>query len=608
MADTGSEGDEPCTAQPGGDGNRPVISWIRTQVLCGTVKLSMTAGTRSDCGQGLRERVSKMSRYPRRTLRSALYIGTMAGVLSGSAAAVEAPPSDGSTTTGPIQSPTGVGMLTNTSGFQEVTGPYAAAYGQQYSALAASYNTSPFSSPAPGNAILRVDLQTVMFGEGAWWTGMNGSGVSSTTATLNGAVTAASGNKQAPYAIVGYVRLDLGLDGMTKSGIRYGAFTEIRENTLNPNSAVGTTGGGSVSGTGGGINTATVSSSGTSSFNGQQTLFVRQAWAYIGSDRFGLVRLGQGFSANSLMEIGLNDEFDDGGWNTVGTSGFSPSAIGPVWPWGDVGNEYQAARIGYLSPVFFGFDTVMSFAPNNAGATSAGDTCSSVFTGCISQSTSNAAGDLGRYRNEFEIGLRYRYIFGPIGVSTSAIYTTSAATNPGPTAPGPSVAGTSALRYNGLNIGIVGVEVAINRYLAIAANTMFGDFNGQWGLQNKAGPGSAAYCLAATACQTSETTAIAWVGGSRYTMPQFPMTVGASFFDYKYQGQPGLPTQRTSAGLDVGATYGLGPGVVLLAEYMWGYNYQGGYNFLTNADTGPTASQNNKVQEQLLLAGIALRF
>jgi hypothetical protein len=41
---------------------------------------------------------------------------------------------------------------------------------------------------------------------------------------------------------------------------------------------------------------------------------------------------------------------------------------------------------------------------------------------------------------------------------------------------------------------------------------------------------------------------------------------------------------------------------------MWGYNYQGGYNFLTNADTGPTASQNNKVQEQLLLAGIALRF
>ena len=150
--------------------------------------------------------------------------------------------------------------------------------------------------------------------------------------------------------------------------------------------------------------------------------------------------------------------------------------------------------------------------------------------------------------------------------------------------------------------------MTINRYLAIGANTMFGDFNGQWGLQNKAGPGSAAYCLSATACQTSETTAIAWVAGARYTIPQLPATLGGSFFDYKYQGQPGLPTQRTSAGLDLGATYGIGPGAVLLAEYMWGYNYQGGYNFLTNADTGPTASQNNKVQEQIAMLGIALRF
>jgi hypothetical protein len=541
-----------------------------------------------------------------RTLRWALYLVMIAGVLSGTAFAVEMPPSDGSTPTGPIQSPTGVSMITTASGFTEITGPYAAGYGQQYTAVGAGYNTSPFSTPAPGTAIVRLDLQTLMYGEGAWWTGMNGSGVSNTT-TLNGTVTAASGNKQAPYAIIGYIRLDLGIDGMSKSGIRYGAFTEIRENTLNPNSAVGT-GGTSVSGTGGGINTASATSSGTSSFNGQQTLYVRQAWAYIGTDTAGIVRLGQGFSANSLMEIGLNDEFDDGGWNTVGTGGFSPSAIGPVWPWADVGNEYQAARIAYLSPVVQGFDVVTSFAPNNAGATSAGDTCSSVFTGCVSQSTSNAASDLARYRNEFEIGLRYRNVFGPIGVAASAIYTTSAATNPGPTAPGATVAGTSALRYNGLNLGIVGAEVTIKRYLAIGANTMFGDFNGSWGLQNKAGSGSAAYCLAATVCQTSQTTAIAWVVGARYTIPQLPMTVGASYFDYKYQGQPGLPTQRTSAGLDVGATYGLGPGVVLLGEYMWGYNYQGGFNFLTNADTGATASQNNKVQEQLLLAGIGLRF
>ena len=110
--------------------------------------------------------------------------------------------------------------------------------------------------------------------------------------------------------------------------------------------------------------------------------------------------------------------------------GLAPSATGPTWPWADAGNEYQAARIAYLSPVFAGFDFVITFAPNNLPATSGGDTCSAVYTGCISQSTSNAASDLARYRNEFEVGLRYRNAFGPIGLAASGVYTVSAPTNP----------------------------------------------------------------------------------------------------------------------------------------------------------------------------------
>ena len=102
------------------------------------------------------------------------------------------------------------------------------------------------------------------------------------------------------------------------------------------------------------------------------------------------------------------------------------------------------------------------------------------------------------------------------------------------------------------------------------------------------------------------------MAGARFTIPQLPSTIGGSFFDYKYQGQPGLPTQRTSAGLDLGATYGIGPGAVLIAEYLWGYNYQGDYNFLSNQSGTVTATNradlNNKVQEQILEAGIALRF
>jgi len=577
-----------------------------------------------------------------RKLKLLLYAGTMACALGGAAFAVEFPSSDGSTPSGPIQSPTGVGMVTTPGGFQEVGSPYTGGQGQQYSPLTSAYNASPFSTPAPGTATLRMDLQTVMYGEGAWWTGMNGSGVAGfpaagvpptaaaiaagtpanagavgpgTTAAgtagnggTNGLIAgagAASGNKQAPYGIIGYVRIDMAIDGMSKSGIRYGAFTEIRENTLNPNSTQATTdaNAGTIAIGNGGANTAngsTAPSSGTSGFNTQQTLYVRQAWAYIGTDTIGILRIGQGFSTNALMQTGLNDEFDAGGWVGFQAGGFSPSATGPTWPWADSGNEYQAARIAYLSPVLAGFDFVTSFAPNNLPATSGGDTCSAIYTGCITQTTSNVSSDLARYRNEFEVGLRYRNAFGPIGLAVSGVYTVSAATNPGPA---PGVNTPTTVHFNGLSMGMVGAEVTINKFIAIGANTLFGNYNGSWGLQNKP------VCVTVgSLCQGSTTTAIAWVAGARFTIPQLPSTIGGSFFDYKYQGQPGLPTQRTSAGLDLGATYGLGPGAVIVAEYLWGYNYQGNFNFLTNQDTGAAGGLNNKVSEQLALLGIALRF
>ena len=90
-------------------------------------------------------------------------------------------------------------MVTTSSGFQEVGGTNTAGEGQQYTPTTSSYNASPFSTPAPGTVNLRIDLQTVAFGEASWWTGMNGSGVSN-TAVLNGTTVAAAGNKQAPYA------------------------------------------------------------------------------------------------------------------------------------------------------------------------------------------------------------------------------------------------------------------------------------------------------------------------------------------------------------------------------------------------------------------------
>jgi hypothetical protein len=86
------------------------------------------------------------------------------------------------------------------------------------------------------------------------------------------------------------------------------------------------------------------------------------------------------------------------------------------------------------------------------------------------------------------------------------------------------------------------------------------------------------------------------------------MTVGAYYFNYKSQGQIGLPTQRTDQGLDMAAVYGMGPGVVLIAEYAWGQRYQGAYNFLTSNAAGTDFLANNKVHANVFTVGMSVRF
>ncbi len=91
------------------------------------------------------------------------------------------------------------------------------------------------------------------------------------------------------------------------------------------------------------------------------------------------------------------------------------------------------------------------------------------------------------------------------------------------------------------------------------------------------------------------------------------LTIGTYYYNYNYNGLAAPRTAafdaagvgtRTSRGLDVGAVSGLGPGVVLIAEYAWGENSQHGFDFLTN-EVGPNS---NKVRAQVLTAGMSVRF
>jgi hypothetical protein len=522
-----------------------------------------------------------------RKLRLLLYAGAMAGALVGTAFAWESPPSDGSTPTGPLQDSAGVGMLTNTSGFQEVGSAFTGGQGQQWTPTSSAVGASPFSTPAPGTAIVRVNLQAVAAMQLAWWTGMNGQGYGTTSSVSGGGGEA--GNKQQPYGIVGFWRFDFAVDGMSKSGIRYGAFTEIRQNAPGGQTTGATTNSANASAT----------SSGTSADDSMNTLYLRNLCVYVGTDALGIFKIGQGscVDAASAMLTGLNDEFDAGGWDS-GLS-IAPSSVTPAWPWPDSGADYMPQGIAYLSPIIDGFDTVVSFNPDNSSIIT--NTSCTDYEGCANQSTSNDPGDYARWTNRFEIGLRYRGAFGPAGVAVSGTWTHSGEVQPGPSAP---TTGSGSVRFNPLNYGTIGAEVSINRWFAVGANTMFGAFNGAGVLQAQP-----------VGLQTQATTAVAWEAGAKYTIPTIPVTFGGSYYNFKYQGQPGLPTQRVSQGIDLGINYGIGPGMVAFGEYVWGQIHQGDYNFLTGA-CGSSAvcsntanpGLNNQVQIQVAMFGLALSF
>src|SRR3954452_3662855 len=80
-----------------------------------------------------------------------------------------------------------------------------------------------------------------------------------------------NGFKLNPVGIGSYVRLYPGFDGLAANGLRYGASVELREN-FGP--------------AGSPANSPSANSS-------NQTVFVRRAFAYLASDRVGLLRLGQ---------------------------------------------------------------------------------------------------------------------------------------------------------------------------------------------------------------------------------------------------------------------------------------------------------------------------
>lgn len=334
--------------------------------------------------------------------------------------------------------------------------------------------------------------------------------------------------KHSIYQQGGYFRLYPGVDGLASNGLRYGATVEIRQNM----------GGVAIGG-------------------GGDTLYVRRAAVYAGTNELGIIRLGQDDGPFSQMDGGVTtNQYGDGLANGDGPGVF-PSNLNVPFPfWSGVGAEYTIDKIVYFSPQIAGFDLGVSFAPSANSFNTFYSCTGAATTNC--NNLSAAPGFAGRFDNMVEIMGRYRATFNGVGVYAIAGYAVSGVVNnsSGPTA------------YDGFSVGDAGLALDFAGF-RVAGNVLFGDYNGQVGLKPKKGVHS-----------------VSWTGGASYTTG--PITLGVSYTNQQDQGAASGTalvgvSQETNSVIGAIAQYAVAPGMAVQAIYLYDWRHQGDWDYLAAA-------------------------
>jgi outer membrane protein OmpU len=403
---------------------------------------------------------------------------------------------------------------------------------------AASAQTA--ATAAPGSITVRLN------GRVNWYAGIESSSLDSNTST---------GEKTSTDNFLGYMRLYPGFDGVAANGLHYGAASEIRIN-----------GGQSAS---------------------NETLYVFQAYGYLGLPGIGQISFGQQNGPSVLFETGTFEGFNDGGWNGD-IEGMIPGPAIAVYPFPDSGSAYDQAsnKIVYLSPTLAGFQFAAAFTPNQTAMN---------YTDAVTSSAVPIQG--GMPRNMTDIGGQYTKTFGPVGVQMGVDYTSAG-----------QVANTGdpegVTGYKNMNIVSGGATVTVAGF-TVGGNSSYGAFNMADGDTFQLEPDGG-------------TPAVGWLAGAMYTTG--PLVVGASFFRFNQTGDlpggidsgsgatitsAGLTTgQQQNTGVAAGLTYTLVPGVNLFADYLYGVRQQGGYDF----ETGNAGTEHNQVQSQLFGVGTQIQW
>ncbi|GAB0117514.1 porin [Acidisoma sp. 7E03] len=389
---------------------------------------------------------------------------------------------------------------------------------------------------APGSVTVRLN------GRVNWYAGIEGSSLDNI-----------GGTKTSTDSFLGYMRLYPGFDGVAANGLHYGAATEIRMN------------GGSSA--------------------GAETLYVFQAYGYLGLPEVGQISFGQQNGPIVLFETGTFEGFNDGGW-WGDLPAIVPGNAQPVYPFVDNGGLSQSTnKIVYLSPTISGFQFAVGFEPNHTAAN---------YTLAETSTTTPIVG--GMPRNLIDVGGQFTHKFGPVGIQIGADYLGA-----GQVA---YTGDTPAVSYKNMNIFSGGATATIAGF-TFGGNVVYGAFNQVSGYNFQLEPDGG-------------NAAIGWLAGMQYTTG--PITVGGSFFNFNTTGDlpggidagsgatitsAGLTTgQQVNNGLALGGTYTLVPGVNLFVDYDYGWRHQGGYDFAT----GNAGTANNRVQSQLFGVGTQIQW
>ncbi len=467
------------------------------------------------------------------------------------------------------------------------------------------------ANPTPGtivvhfNGKVQVDVQ-------ASWTSLDNHLVTATprpdignatTAPAAGSLAAVLGNngvggvKLNPQAIDSFARIYAGADGMATNGLRYGAAIEIRQNFT-----------GQVSNSG---------STGASGYSSLETLYVRRAFTYVAGENWGIVRAGQADGLISIFDNGVTtfQFLPTGNLNGGDATNFPQSASIPFVFLAQAGNEYDNAKLVYLSPQIAGFDFGFQYAPNtsngngiggvnnllNASLTGAGTgtgmSCSIANSGCPTLSSGPGSLDGARATNQTAVGVRYQGAFGGMGLLAYAVYEFSGHVHyTGLTTP--AVLGTTNTpgsnyngSYNGLNFGSGGIAVTYGGF-TVGGNMIGGNINGQLALQPQGGAKMLGYLI-----------------GAKYVTG--PWTIGAVGEEFWQQGNVQLSglTQRRGRGLSTGVGYTVAPGFQVFGEYLYMEQTQSANNFISGAvGSAPGANNNNTIKGQTFLIGNVVNF